>query len=184
MTSSGEFQAAAIVSWAEAAARTSPPLRVTGVVKSFGGGFDPTRALPWRRNAKREVPRRVVDDVSFEIRRGEIFGVIGANGSGKSTLIRMISTLLIPDGGDVQVFGLDAVRDAMGVRSLINRVSADPSFFRTMTALENLLFFGRVYGLTPREIKRRVPEILERLGLEPERLGALAVQTSWCPWRR
>ena len=72
-----------------------------------------------------------MDDVSIEIRRGEIFGVIGANGSGKSTLIRIISTLLLPDAGEVRVFGLDAVRDSMRVRSLINRVSADPSFFRT-----------------------------------------------------
>jgi ABC-2 type transport system ATP-binding protein len=85
-----------------------------------------------------------VDDVSIEIRRGEIFGVIGANGSGKSTLIRIISTLLLPDAGDVKIFGHDAVGEAMAVRSLINRVSADPSFFRNMTALENLMFFGRV----------------------------------------
>jgi len=169
MTNTSEFEASAIVSWAAAAARTSPPLRATGVVKSFGGGFDLTRALPWRRNAKREPPRRVVDDVSIEIRRGEIFGVIGANGSGKSTLIRIISTLLLPDAGEVRVFGLDAVRDSMRVRSLINRVSADPSFFRTMTAMENLLFFGRVYGLTPREVKEKTPEILKRLGFEWER---------------
>ena len=169
MTSQSEFEASTIVSWAEAASRTSPPLRVTGVVKSFGGGFDPSRVLPWRRNVKREPPRRVVDDVSIEIRRGEIFGVIGANGSGKSTLIRIISTLLLPDEGEVRVFGLDAVKDSMRVRSLINRVSADPSFFRTMTALENLLFFGRVYGLTPRDVKEKTPDILKRLGFEWER---------------
>lgn len=165
----GDFEEAAIVSWAAAAARTSPPLRATGVVKSFGGGFDAARLLPWHRNRKREAPRRVVDDVSIEIRRGEIFGVIGANGSGKSTLIRIVSTLLLPDAGEVRVFGLDVVRDSMSVRSLINRVSADPSFFRTMTALENLLFFGRVYGLTPRQVKDRTPEILRRLGFEWER---------------
>jgi ABC-2 type transport system ATP-binding protein len=146
-----------------------PPLRVTHVMKSFGGGMDAGRLLPWGRGKKREPARRVVDDVSLEIQRGEIFGVIGANGSGKSTLIRMISTLLLPDAGDVRIFGLDAVRDAMKVRSLINRVSADPSFFRSMTALENLLFFGRVYGLTPGEVKRQVPQILERLGFERER---------------
>jgi ABC-2 type transport system ATP-binding protein len=165
----GAIEASPIVSWARAAARTSPPLRVTGVVKSFGGGFDPTRALPWRRNVQREAPRKVVDDVSIEIRRGEIFGVIGANGSGKSTLIRIISTLLLPDAGEVRVFGLDAVRDSMRVRSLINRVSADPSFFRNMTALENLLFFGRVYGLTPGQVKEKTPEILRKLGFEWER---------------
>jgi len=144
----------------------SVPLRATGLVKSFGGGFDYGRLLPWHRNGKREGARRVVDGVSFEIHRGEIFGVIGANGSGKSTLIRIVSTLLLPDAGEVRIFGLDAVQDAMLVRALINRVSADPSFFRNMTALENLLFFGRVYGLTPRQIKQRTREILERLGFE------------------
>ena len=166
---SGDFEASAIVSWARAAARTSQPLRAMGVAKSFGGGFDAARLLPWHRNGKREPPRRVVDDVSIEIRRGEIFGVIGANGSGKSTLIRIVSTLLLPDAGEVRVFGLDVVRDAMQVRALINRVSADPSFFRNMTALENLLFFGRVYGLTPRQVKDKTPEILRRLGFEWER---------------
>jgi ABC-2 type transport system ATP-binding protein len=148
---------------------TALPLRVSNVAKTFGGGFDPIRALPWNRNKKHDGPRRVVDNVSFEIRRREIFGVIGANGSGKSTLIRMISTLLLPDEGDVKVFGLDAVKDAMPVRALINRVSADPSFFKSMTAMENLMFFGRVYGLSPNQIREKTPDILKRLGLEWER---------------
>jgi ABC-2 type transport system ATP-binding protein len=147
-----------------------PALEVRGVVKSFGGGFDVGRVLPWQRGkAAGSGARRVVDGVSFDIRRGEIFGVIGANGSGKSTLIRMISTLLLPDGGDIRIFGLDVVRDAMRVRALINRVSADPSFFRNMTAAENLLFFGRVYGVSPKEIRERLPDILRRLGFEWEK---------------
>ena len=145
------------------------PLQVRDVVKSFGGGFDFGRVLPWQRGKPADGPRRVVDGISFEIRRGEIFGVIGANGSGKSTLIRMISTLLLPDGGDVRIFGMDVVSESMKVRALINRVSADPSFFRNMTATENLLFFGRVYGLSPREIRDRLPGILSRLGFEWER---------------
>jgi ABC-2 type transport system ATP-binding protein len=156
-------------------ARTSPvsgvasaPLLVRHVSKDFGGPSKWLPRMPWER-AKDAEPRRVVHDVSFEIRRGEIYGVIGANGSGKSTLIRMISTLLLPDAGDIRIFGLDVVRDELQVRRLINRVSADPSFFRNMTAMENLLFFGRVYGLTPPRIKRLVPQILERLGLEWER---------------
>jgi len=151
--------------------RPDAPLVVRDVAKSFGGGFDVARMLPWRRNGHGgdDGPRRVVDGVSFEIRRREIFGVIGANGSGKSTLIRIISTLLLQDAGEVRVFGLDVVRETMPVRALINRVSADPSFFRNMSAMENLMFFGRVYGLDAPAIKRRTPEILERLGLEWER---------------
>jgi ABC-2 type transport system ATP-binding protein len=145
------------------------PLRAWGVMKSFGGGFDFGRVLPWNRNGHVEPARRVVDGVGFEIRRGEIFGVIGANGSGKSTLIRIISTLLLPDAGEIRIFGLDVVRDSMQVRALINRVSADPSFFRNMTAVENLLFFGKVYGLGKAEIRTRTPEILDRLGFEWER---------------
>ena len=141
------------------------PLSVRGVSKSFGDGLAVAQLLPWRRSG-RPGGRCVVDDVSFEVRRGEIFGVIGANGSGKSTLIRIISTLLLPDAGSVSVFGFDAERSALQVRALINRVSADPSFFRNMSAMENLLFFGRVYGLSKSEIKRRVPVIVERLGLE------------------
>jgi len=145
------------------------PLEVRGVVKAFGGASALMRMLPLRRDGGPEPARRVVDAVSFEIRRGEIFGVIGANGSGKSTLIRIISTLLLPDAGQVRIFGLDVVRDAMKVRALINRVSADPSFFRNMTALENLLFYGKAYGLTSREVRQRTPQILARLGFGWER---------------
>jgi len=111
-----------------------------------------------------------VDKVSFRVRRGEIYGVLGANGSGKSTLIRIISTLLLPDEGRVTVFGHDAVREPMAVRRRINRVSADPSFFRIMSAAENLRFFGRIYGLSTREIRERVPHVLAQLGIEPDKL--------------
>ncbi len=145
------------------------PLVVTDVTKYFGGGFNPGRLLCWGTGRKKSEPFQVLDGVSFEVRRGEIFGLIGANGSGKSTLIRILSTLLLPDGGSVTTFGLDVVRRADDVRALINRVSADPSFFRNMSALENLLFFGRVYGLTPAEIRRRIPDILARLGFEYEK---------------
>jgi ABC-2 type transport system ATP-binding protein len=134
------------------------PLEVINLSKSFGK----SRPLPWRR-AKDGFA--AVRNVSFRVRRGEIFGVIGANGSGKSTLVRMISTLLTPDEGYVGIFGMNAQRDELEVRRLINRVSPDPSFFRTMSALENLLFFARIYGVSPAEIKERSTEILERLEL-------------------
>jgi len=142
------------------------PLRVERVTKSFGGRGMRLPAPFARNNGHRRRGRMVVDHVSFEVQRGEIFGVIGANGSGKSTLIRMISTLLLPDEGSVRVFGYDAVTRATEVRALINRVSADPSFFRNMSAYENLLFFGRVYGLTRADVRRRTPVILQKLGLE------------------
>jgi ABC-2 type transport system ATP-binding protein len=140
-------------------------LNVNNVNKYFGGGFDARRLLPWCAPSSAEAAQ-VLRDVSFEVRRGEIFGLIGANGSGKSTLIRILSTLLLPDGGEVRVFGYDVESESGHVRALINRVSADPSFFRNMSAMENLMFFGRVYGLGAAEIKVKVPEILGRLGFE------------------
>jgi len=140
------------------------PLEVRGVTKEFRRGRLSRMASP------RQKPRHVaVDDVSFTVEPAEIFGVIGANGSGKSTLIRMISTLLLPDSGDISVFGRDAVRQPLAVRPLLNRVSADPSFFRSMSAMENLLFFGRAYGLEGSEVRSRSAAILERLGLERDR---------------
>src|SRR5579863_3998316 len=150
------------------------PLDVRSVTKSF------RRRVRARSAGSRPRPRvsrlrpdrmrhTAVDDVSFRIEPGEIFGVIGANGSGKSTLIRMLSTLLVPDAGQVLVFGHDALREPLAVRPLLNRVSADPSFFRAMSPLENLLFYGRAYGLSGSTVRTRSVQILERLGLEPER---------------
>jgi ABC-2 type transport system ATP-binding protein len=104
------------------------------------------------------------------MRPAEIYGVIGANGSGKSTLIRMLSTQLLPDEGTIEVFGLDVVREAGAVRALINRVSADPSFFRGIAPLGNLSVFGGAYGLSRTEARSRSRQILDRLGLERDRL--------------
>lgn len=128
--------------------------------------------FPGRTARRRQVDRPALDKVSFRVEAGEIYGVIGANGSGKSTLVRILSTLLLPDQGEVLVFGYDALHDPSAVRQLLNRVSADPSFFRAMSPIENLLFFGRAYGLSGDTARRRSGEILERLGLEPHQARA------------
>ena len=107
-----------------------------------------------------------LDRVSFTVGVGEIFGILGPNGSGKSTLIRLIATLLLPDEGTIQVFGLDVVRQPMEVQRLINRVSVEASFFKKLSPMENLLYGARLYGLDGKETRRRVVEILTRLGLE------------------
>ena len=141
---------------------STQPLIVTGVSKTFTAGIGP-------RLRRRGLPRRqvrAVQDVSFDVAPGEIFGLIGANGSGKSTLIRILSSLVLADEGEVRVFGYDVERDSLQVRQLINRVSADPSFFRQMSALENLLFYGRAYGLRPACAKEQAASILDRLGLD------------------
>ena len=158
----------------DAAPRPDPslPLVVRHVSKAFTSGFRP----PWSKKPRRRI--RAVDDVSFEVPRGSVFGLIGANGSGKSTLIRILSTLVLADEGEVRIFGYDVVRDSMEVRQLINRVSADPSFFRQMSALENLLFFGRVYGIAGSDAARQAAGILERLGLEPSHQKAMVKELS------
>ena len=148
------------------------PLVVRGLSKTFAPGFRP----PWSRKPRRRV--RAIDGVSMEVAPRSIYGLIGANGSGKSTLIRTLSTLVLADAGEVRVFGYDVASHSMEVRQLINRVSADPSFFRQMSALENLLFYGRVYGLPATEIRIRSTAILERLGLDRDHQRAMVKELS------
>jgi ABC-2 type transport system ATP-binding protein len=121
--------------------------------------------------ARRRRARRVValEDVSFAVGRGECVAVLGQNGSGKSTLVRVLSTLLLADGGTARVFGHDVRRDERAVRRLVNRVSVEASFFKKMSATENLSYAARFYGLGPRVTRRRVPEILERVSFPADR---------------
>jgi ABC-2 type transport system ATP-binding protein len=113
-----------------------------------------------------------VNHVSFNVKEGEIFGVLGPNGSGKSTLIRLMATLLLPDGGQLQVFGYDVVRSPMDVQRLINRVSVEASFFKKLSPMENLMYGARLYGMPGGETKKQVVEILTRLGLEERSIFA------------
>ncbi len=122
------------------------------------------------RSARAGKPVRAVDDVSLAVRRGEIYGLLGANGSGKSTLIRTFSTLLEPDAGEIRVFGLDIGADELAVKRLINRVSVEASFFKKLSAMENLVYAGRLYGIAPAEIRERAREILRRLGIPEDRM--------------
>ena len=102
-----------------------------------------------RRHGGRRSTIAALSDLSFTIDHRECVAVLGQNGSGKSTLVRALSTLLLPDGGTARVFGHDVVRDAAAVRRLVNRVSVEASFFKRMSAVENLSYAARFYGLTP-----------------------------------
>ena len=117
----------------------------------------------------RKRPWPALADVTFTIARGECVAILGQNGSGKSTLVRLLSTLLIGDGGEARVFGHDVDRDASTIRRLVNRVSVEASFFKKMSASENLSYAARFYGMTPRQTRTAVPEILGRVGFPPER---------------
>jgi ABC-2 type transport system ATP-binding protein len=129
------------------------------------------------RNDGREGLRRrrkrvaATDGLFFEVRRGETVAILGQNGSGKSTLIRLLSTLLLHDGGSARIFEHDVFRETRAVRRLINRVSVEASFFKKMSATENLSYAARFYGMSPRSTRRRIPEILERVGFPRDRIG-------------
>src|SRR4051794_14491221 len=123
------------------------------------------------RRAGRFVRRRMpaLHGVTFTMARGECVAILGQNGSGKSTLVRLLSTLLIHDGGEARIFGHDAFRDTRVIRQLVNRVSVEASFFKKMSASENLSYAARFYGMPPSQTRTAIPEILERVGFPAER---------------
>jgi len=124
------------------------------------------RKISWKRE---DV--RAVDDICFSMEKGEIFGIVGPNGSGKSTLVRLISTLLLPDSGTIEVFGHDVVNQHLQVRQIINRVSVEASFFKKLSSMENLMYAARLYGIDSTVAKRRALEILVQLGFEEDRVN-------------
>ncbi len=141
--------------------RTFPAVVVDGVSKRFAS----KPLAPWK--PAKIVP--AVTDVSFEVGRNEIFGILGANGSGKSTLIRMISTLLIPDDGRISVFGLDVRKDEAAVKHLINRVSVEASFFKKLSPVENLAYALRLYGHSGADVRKEMLSTLDRLGISEDK---------------
>ena len=106
-----------------------------------------------------------LDGVSFDIAEGEIFSLLGPNGAGKSTTISMLSCLLRPSGGDAMVGGNSIVHQAQAVKETIGVVPQDIALYPDMSARENLVFWGRMYGLSGDELKRRVDEVLELITL-------------------
>src|SRR6188768_1099094 len=122
-----------------------------------------------RRNGHRYKSVPALRDVSFTMQRGECVAILGQNGSGKSTLVRLLSTLLLHDGGSAYVFGHDVFKDPRPVRKLVNRVSVEASFFKKMSAGENLHYAARFYGMGPRETRVKIPAILTRVGFPADR---------------
>lgn len=144
---------------------------------SEDGGQETQEASAWHsRVLRRLVPKRhrvdAVQGVSFSVEKGEIFGILGPNGSGKSTLIRLISTLLLPDAGTITVFGKDVIRDRLAVRRLINRVSVEAAFFKKLSAMENLSYAARLYGVDVRAARKEAIAIMKRLGLAEKKMYA------------
>jgi ABC-2 type transport system ATP-binding protein len=143
----------------------TPALVVDGLRKEF---FRNDGREGLRRRRKRVA---ALDGVSFEVRRGETVAILGQNGSGKSTLIRLLSTLLLDDGGSARIFDHDVAAETRAVRRLINRVSVEASFFKKMSATENLSYAARFYGMSPGSTRKQIPEILARVGFPRDRIG-------------
>ncbi|MHB8126656.1 MAG: ABC transporter ATP-binding protein [Desulfitobacteriaceae bacterium] len=122
-------------------------VKITGLSKSFGD-------------------LKAVEDVSLEITAGEIFGLLGPNGAGKSTLISMITTLLKPDRGEISVGGFALKRQPMEIKKILGFVPQEIALYPTLTARENLMFWGRMYGLKGKLLKERVAEALDIAGLK------------------
>ncbi|MGD9710590.1 MAG: ABC transporter ATP-binding protein [Thermomicrobiales bacterium] len=132
-------------------------LELTGIHKQF--------------RKKRNEYASALSDVSLTVGRGEVVGILGPNGSGKSTLVRVVSTLTLPDRGEIRVFGVDAVAQPRIVQRYINRVSVEASFFKKLSSMENLLFGAKLYGISGVESKPRIREILEDIGFNYDRVG-------------
>lgn len=134
---------------------SAPALDVQGIKMAF--------------KKKRGQSVAALKEVSLRIERGEVVGILGPNGSGKSTLVRVISTLVIPDEGHVHVFGRDALREPRSVQRMINRVSVEASFFKKLSAYENLIYGAKLYGVMSAEAKPRIAEILSSIGFDLKR---------------
>ncbi len=133
----------------------SPAIKVLNLHKSFG-------------------ETKAVQGVKFEVQRGEIFSLLGPNGAGKTTTISMLSCLLRPDEGDANVMGHSIINEQMGVKSTLGVVPQEIALYEDLTARENLVFWGKMYGLRGGGLKTRVDEVLDVIGLQDrakERVG-------------
>jgi ABC-2 type transport system ATP-binding protein len=113
--------------------------------------------------------REAVKDVSFTIGKGEIFGLLGPNGAGKSTTINMMCGYLEPTAGDTRILGLSITKEPRKVKRIIGVVPQEIALYKDLTSMENLAFFGEVYGLSARERKMRAIEVLQFVGLYERR---------------
>lgn len=114
-----------------------------------------------------------VDDLSFEVNKGEIFGIVGPDGAGKSTLLRMMSGILLPNGGAVEINGVNIQKNLYKIKENLAYMPQRFGLYEDLTVEENIIFFGRLFGASGKEIKDRIPALYDfsRLGSYKERLA-------------
>jgi ABC-2 type transport system ATP-binding protein len=109
-----------------------------------------------------------VNEITFEVRKGEIFGFLGANGAGKTTAMRMLCGLSIPTSGTASVAGFDVYKQTEQIKRSIGYMSQKFSLYEDLTILENIQFFGGIYGLSNKDLKLKSDQLIERLGLQEQ----------------
>ncbi len=117
---------------------------------------------------KRSIKEVVaVDDISFSVEKGELFGLLGPNGAGKTTTVKMLATLLIPTAGNISIMGFDVVKQANEVRKRIGFIfGGERGLYWRLSAEDNLRYFASLYGADPEVSKKRIPYLLEMVGLK------------------
>lgn len=116
--------------------------------------------------SKRFNDKLVLDNISYEVKEGEIFGFIGPNGAGKSTLINIMTSLLTPDSGTIEICGYDILREPIKAKECMGYVPQELALMEELNAYDNLEFFGALYGLKGKLLKERIAEALKVTGLE------------------
>ncbi|WP_316836722.1 ABC transporter ATP-binding protein [Pedobacter nutrimenti] len=106
------------------------------------------------------------NEITFEVNKGEIFGFLGANGAGKTTAMRMLCGLSIPSSGQATIAGFDVYKQTEQIKKNIGYMSQKFSLYEDLTVLENINFFGGIYGLTDKELKTKSTQLIEQLGLQ------------------
>lgn len=108
------------------------------------------------------------DQITFEVEKGEIFGFLGANGAGKTTAMRMLCGLSIPSSGSATVAGFDVFKETEQIKKNIGYMSQKFSLYEDLTVLENIRFFGGIYGLTNQQLRTKTEELIAQLGLQDQ----------------
>jgi ABC-2 type transport system ATP-binding protein len=129
-------------------------IRAEGIYKTYRSG--------WRGKRRKEA----LKGVDLQIEEGEVFGILGPNGAGKTTLLSILSTLLLPDRGIVQVLGIDVLEDGSRVRGKVNISSGNANFLWSLTVKENLHFYGMLYGLVGKEREKKIAALIELFSLK------------------
>ncbi len=131
---------------------------------SLGGNF--MCIIEVKNISKRFNDKLVLDNISYKVKEGEIFGFIGPNGAGKSTLINIMTSLLTPDSGTIEICGYDILRDPIKAKECMGYVPQELALMEDLNAYDNLEFFGALYGLKGKLLKERIAEALKVTGLE------------------